>query len=137
MTITSDQRLHGLHVFAVVNAARALVARMAAEGGSERVEANALRTELAKIAHDVDLLSAFEQQCAARGVRLQLDAEEIATLVEHTTPEREETGDVRDAKNMSAEKVANLFDAGALTQPDDDTKDVELSPDPSLEAFDV
>ncbi len=81
---TSGQ-VQGLHILAVLRAAREVAASVARSGGAERVKVEAVRDELAELTSACDRLSNYERQAIARGeLPVDTSSQDVADILQRT-----------------------------------------------------
>lgn len=113
----SDDNVRGLHVLAVLTAARELVATLATNGGAESL-APLITTELEKLAHEANRLAQFERECAARGTLKPIEPRYLAQILSDAETVRSLTADERDTANMTDTQADAAFAPGGLFAPE-------------------
>lgn len=136
---TGDTRIQGLHVVSVLNAARALIGKLAGYGGAEKLYGNGVANpELTDLEDAVNRLVQFEREAKSRGtLKHTTDATDLVQALDAARGLLKATASQRDAMSMSEEESAAAFDADDLfgepaaqpvaqTEPGED----ESEPDP-------
>jgi hypothetical protein len=113
----SDDNVRGLHILAVLTAARELVSSLVTNGGAETL-APLITAELDKLAHEANRLAQFERECAARGTLKAPEPKFIAQILSDAETVRSLTADERDTQNMDDTQVHEAFAPGGLFAPD-------------------
>lgn len=112
---TGDIRIQGLHVSNVLNAARALVAKLAGFGGAQKVVGAAVLEELTELESAVNRLAQFEREAKTRGtLKHTTDADDLAQALDAARGLLSATPGQRDALHMSEEESAAAFDSDEL-----------------------
>jgi hypothetical protein len=140
-TDATDARIQGLHILAVLAAARTLATTLALNGGAGKA-CPLIQAELQALVDEIDTLSRFEREAQVRGTIRGTEGAEIAALLDASRNARNLTGVQRAAARMDEDEVGQAFDsedlfadpagapAVATPEPDDTT-------DPNADPFGV
>ena len=133
--LQTPKHVQGLHVLAVVKAARELSSVVTRSGGAARVQADAIRETLGELVTATDRLTNFERQAIARG-ELPVDtaSADVADILARAAGLLNADREQHDAMNLTDEEAAAVFELDADAAPQ-----TEPSPPPDLDdlsAFD-
>lgn len=106
--MASDGRVLGIHVLAVVRAAKLLTAKRA--GVARKSVPRALVDELEELENAVNGLVQFEREAATRGTLRPTDPGEIAQLIERARGMMERSVEERDVLDAAATDAFDLAD---------------------------
>jgi exonuclease III len=130
---TSGQ-VQGLHVLAVLRAAREVAAATARAGGAERVKVEAVREELAELTAACDRLSNYERQAVARGdLSVDTSSQDVADILERATGVLQANRESLDVLQQTAAEGEAAFDLEEEPVP----ATVPTGAEPTGDSFDL